>query len=206
MLDLDYYTKISQKPANFKKPAIYLAGSFGPDSPMDKGARWFIETVFPIIKKKIPGIHFYIIGNRADTTLADITDKSISIVGKVDSVLPYLQNSDVVLVPLMFESGTRFKILEAGACNIPIVSTTLGAEGLDVVDGRDILIADKPQEFADSILRLILDKRYAKQIAFNCKKLVQEQYGIKRLEKEGEVILNSFFRLKKGFGENVCNL
>ena len=130
--------------------------------------------------------------------MADISDESISIVGKINSVLPYLQNSDVVLVPLMFESGTRFKILEAGACGIPVVSTTLGAEGLDVIDGRDILIADKPEEFATAVLRLIYDKVYAKQIAFNCKKLVQDQYGIKKLEKEGEFVLNHFFNMKKG--------
>ena len=190
VIDVNDYSISQDVPKNFKKPCIYLAGSFGFDSPMNKATMWFVEKVFPLVKKEIENIHFYIIGNRSDSTLGDIKSDSISVVGKVKSVLPYLQNATVAIVPLMFESGTRFKILEAAACGIPIVSTTLGAEGLAVVDREDILIADEPREFADAILKLIKDEDFAKKIANNCKQLVKKKYGLEKLIEEGKEVLD----------------
>jgi glycosyltransferase involved in cell wall biosynthesis len=93
------------------------------------------------------------------------------------------------LVPLHFESGTRFKILEAGACGIPLVSTTLGAEGIPVVDGRDILLADEPAKFASAILRLLDDKSLAARLAANCRQLVQQQFSVARLSENAREIL-----------------
>jgi glycosyltransferase involved in cell wall biosynthesis len=107
----------------------------------------------------------------------------------VDSVLPYLCHADVALVPLHFESGTRFKILEAGACGVPQVSTTLGAEGIPVVDGRDILIADRPEAFAGAILRLLEDKPLAARLAESCERLVREQFSVPRLGRDAKSIL-----------------
>jgi glycosyltransferase involved in cell wall biosynthesis len=156
---------------------------------MDNAARWFINQVFPVIKKNIPDIHFYIVGKGSISTLHDIKDDSITIVGQVDSVLPYLQNSNVAIVPLFFESGTRFKILEAGACHIPIVSTTLGAEGLDLINNKDIVIVDKPDEFACAVLKLILDKSFAKFIATNCNQAIKNKYSLNNLVLEGKEIL-----------------
>ncbi len=205
VVDLNSYSQYFTCPDNLKKPAIFLAGSFGPDSPMDKAARWFINDIFPLIKKMLPEVHFYIIGKGSQTTLFDISDESISVVGKVDSVLPYLKNSDVALVPLKFESGTRFKILEAGACGVPIVSTTLGAEGLNVTNGKDILIADEPQDFAQAVLKLIKDKEFANEIALNAKKLIQDEYGIDQLKKEALVIFSDFSRAEKDSKGNRCN-
>jgi glycosyltransferase involved in cell wall biosynthesis len=109
----------------------------------------------------------------------------------VDTVLPYLYNSNVAIVPLSFESGTRFKILEAAACGIPIVSTTLGAEGIPVSHDIDILIADTSDEFANGVVRVIKDIDFAKSIAGECSKLVRQNYSIEHLMREGEVILNS---------------
>jgi glycosyltransferase involved in cell wall biosynthesis len=103
--------------------------------------------------------------------------------------MPHLCYADVAIVPLRFESGTRFKILEAAACGIPIVSTTLGAEGLAVSHGEDILIADRPRSFADSIIRLIKDRDFALRVAKNLKTLVYEKYSLKSLTQEGQRIL-----------------
>jgi len=157
---------------------------------MDKATRWVIERVLPVVKKEIPEIHFYIVGAGSDHTLSDINDPSITITGKLDSVLPYLCNADVSLVPLKFESGTRFKILEAGACNIPVVSTTLGAEGIPLTDQKDVLIAEEPEEFANSVIRIIRDKEYAGYVASNCRTLVEQRYSINRLAEEAKDILD----------------
>jgi glycosyltransferase involved in cell wall biosynthesis len=191
VIDLDSYGNHMGVPNNFKKPCMYLAGSFfSPKCPMVRAAKWVISDIMPAVRYAIPDIHFYIIGNGSDTMLKEITDPSITITGKLDSVLPYLCNSDVALVPLMFESGTRFKILEAAACNIPIVSTTLGAEGIPVTNGKDILIADVPTEFADAIVTLIRNKEVAGAIADNCRELVRAKYSVEYLTTEAEEILD----------------
>ena len=121
--------------------------------------------------------------------MADIEDQGITITGQLPSVLSYLCHADVALVPLRFESGTRFKILEAGACGVPVVSTTLGAEGLFVAHERDILIADQPEPFAEAVVRLLRYPDLASEIAKNLKSLVYEKYSLRTLVEEGRLIL-----------------
>jgi glycosyltransferase involved in cell wall biosynthesis len=189
VIDKKMYEKTPSAPNDFKKPCIYLAGTFWKNSPMENAARWVLNEVLPVLQKKIPDISFYIVGNGSDSVLADIDSDNITITGKLESVLPYLCNADVALVPLKFESGTRFKILEAGVCGVPIVSTTLGAEGIPVTHNKDILIADTPIEFADAIIRLIKDRKFAEEIAGNCKKLIEDKYSVEYLAGEGKAIL-----------------
>jgi glycosyltransferase involved in cell wall biosynthesis len=86
--------------------------------------------------------------------------------------------------------------MEAAACGIPIVSTTLGAEGIPVTDGHDIIIADEPDKFADGILKIIGDKKYSKMLAENCKQLIQGSYSVEALAEEARSILD--YLAKKG--------
>lgn len=191
VIDIKTYQQVPPPVANFKKPCIYLAGTFGPRSPMDDAARWVIENVFPRVSKKISDVHFYIVGSGSDQTLFDIKDPGITITGKLPSVLPYLCHTDVALVPLRFESGTRFKIMEAGACKIPMVSTTLGAEGLSVENGKHILIADTPESFADAIIVLLTNPELGKKLKEDCYKLIEERCNIDTAIKEAKDILNT---------------
>jgi len=190
VIDTESYQSPPLPPAGFKKPSIYLAGSFGHyNSPMDTAARWMLQEVFPLVLKKHPNVHFYIVGRNSELGFGHMNGINITVTGRLESVLPYLCNTDVALVPLKFESGTRFKILEAGACKIPLVSTTLGAEGIPVVDGEHILIADNPKDFADAIVRLLEDKELANKLAENCLDLVREKYSVETLEIEAKAIL-----------------
>ena len=189
VIDLKDYEEIPPKPIAFQKPCIYLAGTFWLNSPMEEAARWVIEKVLPGVKKDIPHIHFYIVGSNSDKILKEINDPSITITGLLPSVLPYLCHADVAVVPLKFESGTRFKILEAGACKIPVVSTTLGAEGIPVTHGVNILIADDPENFSREIINLISDSEYAKEIGSRLHALIEEKYDLPTLVKEGRLII-----------------
>jgi polysaccharide biosynthesis protein PslH len=190
VIDLKEYETTPPIPAFLKKPCLFLAGTFWRGSPMEESARWTIEKILPLVKMKVPAIHFYIVGNGSDKILADIHDPSITITGQLPSVLPFLFYSDVAVVPLKFESGTRFKILEAGACNIPVVSTSLGAEGIPVTHGVNILIADDPEFFADEIIKIILDYEYGKTIGSNLHMLIKEKYDLNRLIEEGTIIID----------------
>lgn len=193
VIDVDTYTNPPPPPAGFKTPCIYLAGVFGhTHSPMDVAARWVLDEIFPLIQKRIPNVHFYIVGKRSDERFGHLNGEHITVTGQLPSVLPYLCNAGVALVPLMFESGTRYKILEAGACKIPLVSTTLGAEGLPVHHEEHLLIADKAEDFAAATVRLLEDKTLASRLAESCYKLVYEHYGIATLTREAEAILEQF--------------
>ena len=189
VIDLNTY-KIISPPNRFTKPCIYLAGSFWPDSPMEDSARWMLKLVLPILKREVPDVHFYIVGRGSTQVLADVGDTNVTITGELPSVLPYLTNATVAVIPLRFESGTRFKILEAGACGIPVVSTTLGTEGIPTTNGRDILIADTPEDFAHAIIRVIHDRELAESLGLNLKDLVTNGYSIAALASEGQEILH----------------
>jgi len=156
---------------------------------MDTGARWVLEEVIPKILPTYPNLHFYIVGRGSNVSLGHVNSPNVTVTGEMESVLPYLKHSDIALVPLKFESGTRFKILEAGCCGIPLVSTTLGAEGIPVKHGEHILIADTPDEFAKSIIRLLNEKELGSRLAANCHDLVSQMYSVEALVEEGKGIL-----------------
>lgn len=192
VVDVDSYLEVPAPPDNFKKPCVYLAGTFfSPHSPMVDAARWTISELLPLVRREIPDIHFYLVGRGSDETLLEIDDPGVTRTGELPSVLPYLCHSDVAIVPLRFESGTRFKILEAGACGVPVVSTTLGAEGIPVTHGKDILIADDPEQFADSIVRVITNRDSAMSMARNLRALVRERFSIGSLAEQGQRILDA---------------
>ena len=161
---------------------------------MELAARWVISDVLPLVKVKIPHVHLYLIGNNSDNVLKDIKDENITITGRLESVLPYLCNASVSIVALKFESGTRFKILEAGACSVPIVSTTLGAEGIPVKNNENILIADDANDFADAIVKVLQNPIDAKSMAKNMKKYIEENYSIDKHMREAKEILNYLVR------------
>ncbi|MHB8843605.1 MAG: glycosyltransferase [Nitrospirota bacterium] len=189
VIDLETY-RAPEPPGGIKRPCMYLAGTFGHmHSPMDRAARWVLEEVLPIVRQQIPDMHYYIVGRGTEHTLGKLNDPRVTVTGKLPSVLPYLYHADVALVPLQFESGTRFKILEAGACGIPIVSTTLGAEGLPVQNGVHLLLADDPASFAGSVIRIIQDREFAQTLAANCRSLIEGNYSLTTLVREGSAIL-----------------
>ena len=195
VIDIETYKQIPPPPDNFEKPCIYLAGTFyATQCPMVDATRWVVAEVLPLVRRQIPDIHFYVVGRGSDQTLSDIDDPGITITGELPSVLPYLCHADVALVPLKWESGTRFKILEAGACGTPVVSTTLGAEGIPVTHEKDILIADEPEQFADCIIKLIRNHDLAQAMAENLRTLVHEKYTIASLAEEGQRILKYLMR------------
>lgn len=190
VIDLSDYEKIPLPPVGHVRENIYLAGTFWSGSPMEHAARWTINEVLPIVRMTHPGVHLYIVGKDSDKVLADVRDASITVAGRVDSVLPYLCHTRVALVPLWFESGTRFKILEAGACRVPVVSTTLGAEGIPVEHGKDILIADTPESFATEIVRFLEHPDFARATADSLGTLVAKNYALQKLKVEAEAILS----------------
>jgi sugar transferase (PEP-CTERM/EpsH1 system associated) len=131
------------------------------------GMVWFVREVFPLIKRKLPSCSLAIVGRtpgREVTELAE-RDAGIRITGTVADVRPWLWESIVSIVPLRIGGGTRLKIYEAMAARTPVVSTTIGAEGLDISPGENILIADEPEAFAEACVLLINDRGQRRRLA-----------------------------------------
>jgi glycosyltransferase involved in cell wall biosynthesis len=100
----------------------------------------------------------------------------VHVTGYVKDVLPYYEQTAVSIVPLRAGGGTRLKILESMALGRPVVSTSIGCEGLDVIDGRHLLIADDPKSFADKTVRLLTDSVLFQHIATEARQLVVNRY------------------------------
>jgi glycosyltransferase involved in cell wall biosynthesis len=139
---------------------------------------WFIEEIYPLIRQQRPNVEFDVVGSRPPAKLLALNDADlgINITGYVEDPTPYQQRAAVMVVPLRAGGGMRVKILNALAEGIPIVSTTLGCEGISVTDGKDILVADKPGDFAAAVLRVLNNHRLAQQLSRNGRRLAETKY------------------------------
>jgi glycosyltransferase involved in cell wall biosynthesis len=142
------------------------------------GVLWFAHEVYPLIRQQRPDVHFDIVGARPPQEIVALGRDSIGInvTGYVADPTPYLQRSALMVVPLRAGGGMRVKILNAMAQGIPIVSTTLGCEGIEVVPGENILIADTPVDFAAAVLRLLEDPAQAACLGAAGRRLIEQTY------------------------------
>ena len=159
---------------------LILGSMFYP--PNVDGAVWFTKEVFPRVWEQAPDTKLFLVGSRpAREVVALGQEPNVVVTGYVDDLQPYLERSAVMAVPLRFGSGMRVKILDALAWGMPMVSTTVGCEGIAVTPERDILIADRPEDFARQVLRVLQDQELANALAANGRRLAEEQYDWRRL-------------------------
>ncbi len=139
-------------------------------------ALYFVDKIWPLIHARRPELRLVIVGAHPAKPILSVRRQGIIVTGTVDDVRPYYHSALTSVVPLRVGGGTRLKVLEAMAAGTPVVSTTLGAEGLAVTDGKDILIADAPQAFADAVVSLQAGNPDWQQLAANARRIVQGKY------------------------------
>jgi sugar transferase (PEP-CTERM/EpsH1 system associated) len=151
--------------------------------PNEDAIRYFTEQIMPLIKQQLPDVTLTVVGRNPYPALLGLgkRDASIIVTGRVEDVRPYMERAAAYVVPLRIGSGTRLKIYEAMAMEKPIVSTTVGAEGLPVRDGVELLLADSPSAFADAVVRVLSDEAFAERLGECSAKLVREQFGWDRV-------------------------
>jgi len=132
--------------------------------PNRAAVRFFAADIWPTVREGAPDLTWRLVGKNPEA-LGLNTDLTMRVVGPVSDAIAALSGSCVAVVPLLSGSGTRFKILEAWAAGVPVVSTTIGAEGLNAVDGEHLLIADKPDDFANAVLSIVNNHRLAGALA-----------------------------------------
>ncbi|MFH0878987.1 MAG: glycosyltransferase family 4 protein [Lentisphaerota bacterium] len=146
--------------------------------PNKDGVLYFVEEVLPLIRACHPEIVFRVVGRHPGPEIRALHQPGkVEITGEVESLTPYYQNAAVCVVPLRAGGGTRLKILEAMAYGRPVVSTTLGAEGLDIEPGRDYLLADDPVAFTKAVNAILGDASIAAGLAREARRLVEEKYA-----------------------------
>lgn len=144
-------------------PLVVFTGSMDWNPNID-GVEFFCDKIWPQILARIPNARFRIVGRDPDSRVLNLASSSVEITGSVPSIVGHLRESAVFVVPLRIGGGTRIKIYEAMAMGKATVSTRVGAEGLDVRDGNDILLADDPSRFADSVCSLLLDREMRRRL------------------------------------------
>ncbi len=147
--------------------------------PNEDAIRYFTEQIMPRIKSQIPDVTLTVVGRNPYPSLVELArnDESIIVTGRVDDVRPYMERAAAYVVPLRVGGGTRLKIFEAMAMEKPIISTTIGAEGLPVSDGAELLLADTPESFAAAVVKVLIDKSSANELAQRAATLVRGEFG-----------------------------
>jgi polysaccharide biosynthesis protein PslH len=183
----------------------YLSGDFGelePNSLVYSGAlsyyanldamEYFIGEILPLIQQKIPNVKLYITGSVAGIEIDKLQQNSgVIFTGYLEDIRPRIAKSLVSIVPLRIGGGTRLKILESLALKTPVVSTVKGAEGLDLVGGKDLLIADHPEDFAAAVIKVLRDPALRNQLGIQGCEAVRQTYDWQTVgEKLNKVLEN----------------
>ena len=147
--------------------------------PNDDAIRYFMRDIMPLIKKRTPNVTLTVVGRNPTPALVALSkeDPALIITGRVDDVRPYIEKAAAYIVPLRIGGGTRLKIFEAMAMEKAVVSTTVGAEGLPLSNGVELLLADGPVAFADAVVRVLIDTAYAFKLGRKAAATVRKNNG-----------------------------
>jgi glycosyltransferase involved in cell wall biosynthesis len=149
---------------------------FGADFyPNIDGLRFYADEVLPLVRRERPSARLVVVGS-AVRALGDRARDGVVAIGPVDDLRPYIQAAAVVVAPLRIGGGTRLKILEAMATAKPVVATRIGAEGIDAIPGRDLLIADDPAGLARATCEVLSDDLLAFRLGAHARRLVEQRY------------------------------
>jgi glycosyltransferase involved in cell wall biosynthesis len=173
--DLEYYQPRPTDPPSDSRTVVFFGLlSYAPNV---DGVIHFVQDIWPRIAQANKEARCKIIGGRPPASLLALAGPRVELTGFVSDLRPHLAAAAAVVVPLRLGGGTRLKIVEAMAMGKPIVSTALGAEGIEALPGRDLLVEDQPTAFAEAVNRLLADPDLARCIGASARRLAVERYG-----------------------------
>jgi glycosyltransferase involved in cell wall biosynthesis len=145
--------------------------------PNTDGLLFFLREAWPLLRQRRPSARLRIVGPKPPPIIANWNDPSVQVVGYVDDVRAEIARAAVIVAPLRIGGGTRLKVVEAMALGKAIVSTTLGAEGIDALHERDILIADDGEGLATQLARVLADRGLAQRLGSAARDLAVQRYS-----------------------------
>lgn len=177
-VDLSYFSG-DRDPADH--PVILFCGALDMEMNVE-AVQFFVQKIFPGIYKALPKCEFWIVGRDPDHRILDLEKHTgIQIHASVPDVRPYYQAAWAAVSPYNLGGGSKLKVLEAMAMGVPLVATTIGCQGIDVEDGKNIMVSDNNQVFSDKLIQLLENEELRISIAAEARKLAENKYGWKSI-------------------------
>ena len=149
--------------------------------PNEEGIKWFLENVWPRINNELPNLKLYLAGREMPNWLKNLNQNNVIVVGEVPDAYEFIQSKTISIAPLFSGSGIRIKIIESMALGKAVISTTIGAEGINYTDHENIMIADDASSYVKAIKKLYNDVEFCNRIGENACKLIHEEHDNKKL-------------------------
>ena len=149
--------------------------------PNKESIAWLLEEVWPVVHREVPQAHLYLAGRKMPMQWMKTDVEGVTVVGEVPDAMYFIASKQINVVPLLSGSGIRVKIIEAMSMGKVVVTTTVGAQGIDYTDGENLLIANTPAEFAAQIKRCVEDADFCRQVGEAAAKLIHEHYDVQKL-------------------------
>lgn len=191
-VDTSYFSPSQEETEPY---SLVFTGTMG-YVPNYEGILYFLDEIFPLILEKIPKAKIYIVGMNPPKSVRDRASDNVIVTGFVEDVRPFVHKSSVYVVPLRMGSGTRLKVLEALSMKKPVVTTSIGCEGIEVVDGESVLIRDESQSFADAVVDLIRKDTLRDKLIRNGYELIKKRYDWNVIGNHIEDAYESIFKTK----------
>lgn len=178
------------------RPTLYHIGSMN-WMPNEEGIYWFLNNVWVKLAKREPDLTLNLAGRHMPKWLTKLKKKNINVLGEVPDAKEFIKNNDIAIVPLLSGSGIRIKIIESMAMGRTVITTMVGAEGIQYSEYENIIIADTPSKMVESICKIIKDPAEAQRIGRNARKLVEDIYDNKKIIDRLLIFYNEIIQVKK---------
>lgn len=153
---------------------------------------FFYDKIYPYIQKEVPKTKIYLVGRNPRKEISDLaSNNNIIVTGTVEDVRPYIAKSSIFIAPMTAGTGIKNKVLEAMAMGKAVVTTTIGAQGISGVSGKEFLVTDDPNKFANFVVQLLNDNILREQLGKNARLLIEESYSWENCEKKLNDLFNS---------------
>src|SRR5438270_7132421 len=167
--------------------------------PNVRAARWFADECFPRVREVVPDASFVVAGTSPAREISRLAERDgITVTGFVESMAAALNEGSVAVAPMLSGAGIQNKILEAMACGLPVVTTSIGLGGLDAVPGKELVVADGAEAFSDQVAALLRDRGLAEELGGNARRRVLERYTWERAGEDVEQVYADVLRRRAG--------
>lgn len=193
VIDIPFGIHLDDYPAprsmDHSTPSLFHIGAMN-WYPNMEGIRWFLDHVWPLIHREFPDLTFTLAGRNIPGWMYNLRIPKLEVVGEVEDAMAFIRSRSIMVVPLFSGSGIRIKIVEGMTAARTIISTPVGAEGIHCQNGKNILLASTPEEFAGAVRSCILDPEKCRSIGQNARMLIEQEHNNERLMEK----LTGFYR------------
>jgi glycosyltransferase involved in cell wall biosynthesis len=177
------------KPFSSRKDLMFIGSFF--HQPNEDAVFFFVKEIFPMLKEKLSDVKFFVVGSDPSDALLKLNSKEVVVTGYVKDVKPYFENCRVFVSPLRYGAGMKGKIGQSMSYGLPVVTTTIGAEGIGLVNYENALIAEDPKDFADLILKLYTDENLWNTISLNARIHIEKNYSYEAVKEKVSGLFDS---------------